>query len=297
MKRILFSALAEPPTGGGGGGGAGAGAGGAGAPPAKFDFNSPFDVNTMAPEDLRKEASFSTVKTVGDLAKSFIHSQRMIGTDKIAKPQKDWTEAQWNDFYKNLGRPDAADGYTFKPDATKLPKGFNIDDGRLKDTKAALHKMGLTDKQASEVLGYYLERTTGEFTTKTQEAETNRTKALAELKTEYGDKFDANLDIARSVVVKFGDDALKTFLNETGLGDSPAMIRLFHKIGMEFLDDTARGEGAGLVVGGAADAIAEIAKLKGNQEFQKQLMNRGPGHQEAVDRWAALHKKAYPDKK
>ena len=249
------------------------------------------------PDDLKSDTSLANIKDVASLAKSYVHAQRMIGADKILAPQKNWTDAQWADFWKQIGRPDSADGYTFKIDASKLPKGFNIDEGKFKSTRETLHKLGLTDKQATEVLDYYLKNTSGEFAALQQQRDTNRAKALAELKTEYGEKYDATLDVARSVLRKFGNDELIGMLEESGLGDNPAMIRLFAKIGEAMLDDTARGEGAGLVVGGQAEALAEIAKLKMDKEFQKALMERGIGHQEAVDRWAALHKKAFPEKK
>jgi len=275
--------LTTPPSGGAGAGAAASGAAG--------------DWKTSLPDDLKNEPMFANIKDIPTLAKSYVNAQRLVGADKIALPQKNWTEAQYADFFKAIGRPDAPDGYSFKVEADKLPRGFNIDDGKLKATKEFLHKSGLTDKQANDVLKYYLDSTSGEYVSALQQREAQRTQAIAELKTEFGEKYEANLDVARSVLRKFGDDKLIATLEATGMGDNPQMIRLFAKLGEALLDDTARGDGAGLVVGGAAEAQAEISKLRGDADFQRRLMNRGVGHQEAVEQWAALHKKAYPEKK
>jgi hypothetical protein len=220
----------------------------------------------------------------------------MVGADKLLKPQANWTEAQFADFYKQLGRPDAADGYNTKPILEKF-KDIPIDQDKFKVTLGELHKIGLTDKQAAGVLEYYLGTTSNGMKEAKTSSETARNMALTELKQEYGAEYDAKIDLARSVVGKFGDEKLKAYLEETKLGDHPAMIRLFAKIGEGMLDDSARGSGSGLILGDATTALAEINQLKLDSNFQKALMNRGPGHQEAVDKWSMLHKKAFPEKK
>ena len=63
------------------------------------------------PEDLRDHASLKDFNDVGSLAKSFVHAQSMIGSDKINLPTDKSTPEQWSQFYKELGRPDSVDGY------------------------------------------------------------------------------------------------------------------------------------------------------------------------------------------
>ena len=51
------------------------------------------------PEDLRSEPSLKNFTNAGDLAKSYLHAQRMVGADKIPVPGKHSTEEDWNMIY------------------------------------------------------------------------------------------------------------------------------------------------------------------------------------------------------
>ena len=46
-----------------------------------------------------------------------------------------------------------------------------------------------------------------------------------------GDKFDENLAIAKQSLDKFGNQELKTLLNEHGIGNHPDMIRFMLNVG------------------------------------------------------------------
>jgi hypothetical protein len=271
--------------------GAGSGGGASGTPPVlSLDLNS-------LPEDIRAEPSLANIKTIPDLAKGYVSAQKMVGADKLLKPQQNWKPEQWSGFYRELGRPENPDGYSFKP-GENHPKEVPIDEARLKEAKKALYDAGLTDKQASGVLQYYLDTTVRQYQTATQAAETAKQQAMIELKNEWGANYDANINTAKAVVQKFaaGNQAFQDKIDE--VGNDPAFIKLFAAIGKAMLDDTAPGQGPGLIVGDAANAQAEIGKRKMDPEFVKALSTKDhPGHAEAVQEWEALHQKAYPGKR
>lgn len=50
------------------------------------------------------------------------------------------------------------------------------------------------------------------------------------VRAEYGPAFDQTLADARSVVKRYGDAELAAALNETGLGDHPAVVRFVAKV-------------------------------------------------------------------
>jgi hypothetical protein len=275
--------------GGGGSGGSGGGTGGSGGAGGTPDWRA------QIPEDLRGDPVLKDIKDIGSLAKSLVHAQRMVGAEKVLKPQKNWTPEQHNAFYNSIGRPENADGYTFKPD-DKMLEGITLDENKFKETKAFLHSQGLTDAQASGVLKYYLEHTSGTAKAMAANAEAERTAAITALKEEWGADFDTNVSIAQSVVKKFGGQELAPLIDE--IGNKPAYVKLFAALGKAMLDDSARGEGSGLIVTDAASALNEIKQLKGDADFQKALGDRNnPGHKIALERWSMLHEKAYPTKK
>ena len=57
------------------------------------------------PEELQKEPSLQNFTNVGDMAKTLVHSQKMVGADKIAIPSKHATEEDWKQVYTKLGLP------------------------------------------------------------------------------------------------------------------------------------------------------------------------------------------------
>ena len=62
-------------------------------------------VDTL-PEDVRAEPSLKNFQDAGQLAKSYVHAQRMVGADKISVPTKHATDEDWNQVFSKLGVPD-----------------------------------------------------------------------------------------------------------------------------------------------------------------------------------------------
>lgn len=52
-----------------------------------------------------------------------------------------------------------------------------------------------------------------------------------------GPQFDANLAVAKTALARFGSPELTTFLNESGLGNHPEMIRMMYKAGKAISED------------------------------------------------------------
>lgn len=250
------------------------------------------DWRDQIPEEIRTNAVFSNVKDIGDLANQFVNAQKLIGAEKILKPKEDWKEEDWDKFFNSIGRPESPDKYS-KPEV-KLAEGLEMDETAINDALKTFYKAGLTQKQADSVLGFYSNLINNQVEKANKEAEKGRIESENSLKSEFGDKYDEKLDIARSVIKKFGDDDLINLLEGTGLGDSPVVIKLLSRVGDAILEDKAIGKGQGLDVKSETGAKQEIEKLKGDQDFQKALNDRGnPGHNEAVARWQDLHKRAY----
>lgn len=74
------------------------------------------------------------------------------------------------------------------------------------------------------------------------------TERLSALRTEWaeqakadkemgGDKFDANLGVAKGALERFASPELVALLNESGLGNHPEMVRAWLKVGRAISDD------------------------------------------------------------
>ena len=178
------------------------------------------------PEEIRGHKSLETISDVGSLAKSFVHAESMIGSDKIPVPGKWATDDDWSVVYNKLGRPEASGDY-------KLEASEAADADTLDWFKSTAHKIGLNSSQAQNLLNEYEERMGSHAETSNSELED-----LVDLTTADG--------------VKFGDhpDIIKMFAN---VGD---YIR--EKIGE---DSIAGPKGAGVMAPDEAQQkLAEIRK-------------------------------------
>jgi hypothetical protein len=293
MKRILkfwiscmFMRLhVEEPAGGGGSLLSGGGTGG--APDWRADL----------PEDIRADPSLAAFKAkdhkeaLGVIAKSYVHAQKLVGVDKMAKPTDKWTPEQWKGFYKELGVPETHDKYTL-PDV-KMADGLAVVPEKIDKFKKVFHEAGLTPKQVTAVMGAYLNDVNGEHTGRIEQSKAQMTAAENELKQELGDKYSAKVDIARSVLAKFGSDTLLEKLEKSGLANDPEVVRMFIKLGEGMLEDSAGGSGDGLLLQTATQATQEINALKGDKDFQTALNTKNhAGHKAAVEKWLKLHEQA-----
>lgn len=276
--------LLDPTAGGGNGNG--------NAPNGNGDF-----VATL-PEDIRPFVQAKGWKAPADIVNSYRESEKLLGVQRLPAPQPTWKDEDWGNFFKAAGRPESPDKYGMPQ--VKLAEGVAIDDKMMGEVKAEFHKMGLTDKQFQGVMGRYMNFLNTSVEQLARDREAKQAEASSTLKAEWKDNYDANLEIARSVVKEFGDDDVRAHLEETGWGNDPRLIKLFHTIGKGMLDDSATGKGTGLTVSNAANAAAEIERLRSGQEpaFMAALFNAAdPAHKSAVSRWEQLHKEAHPNEK
>jgi hypothetical protein len=249
------------------------------------------------PEDIRADPSLATFKAkdhkeaLGVIAKSYIHAQKLVGVDKIAKPNDKWTPEQWKAFNKEMGVPETHDKYSVPK--FEFAEGLTLDEKKLDGYKKIFHEAGVTPKQAEKIMVAYFADVNGDFTGRAESQKAAMLSATNELKQEFGDKYDAKLDIARSVLKKYGSDTLLQKLESSGLANDPEVVRMFAKLGEGMMEDRAGGSGDGLILQEATQANQEINRLKSDADFQTALNTRGhAGHKAAVEKWLDLHKAA-----
>lgn len=135
---------------------------------------------------------------------------------------------------QNTGQqqPQVPDTYKFE-----LPEGMMVDDKTTADFSALAKDAKLTQEQANKFVGFYANMV------KAQEqahAETQRgwVDAVKSDKDLGGDKLQATTTLCKSVMDKFGSPELSDYLNGTGLGNHPALVRFVAKIGAAMSEDS-----------------------------------------------------------
>lgn len=104
------------------------------------------------PEDIRQEKCLDNVKHIGTLAKNYVNAQKMVGANKIAIPGENATQAELDEFYNKLGRPEKAESYS--TDGITLPQGVQLDSDTIKEFKEFAHQNGLSQKVFAAVVAF-----------------------------------------------------------------------------------------------------------------------------------------------
>lgn len=244
----------------------------------------PTDWRTELPDELRNHAAFKDFKSLGDVAKSYIEKDKMIGADKLVIPKDDAPQTEWDAFYAKQGRPEKATDY--KLTDVKVPEGLPQNDDFKNDMLAEMHKAGLNQRQANQLFQAYQNKTGGLFQSMQVAKAQQNEEGLNSLRQEWGGKFDENLNFSRLAVEHFGGDDLKSELSDTGAGNSPTLIKTFAMIGKSMSEDKIMANKSGsMQFGGMTpdQARYRIGELQGDPQFMKRYQSAGePGHKEAV---------------
>lgn len=216
-----------------------------------------------------------------------------VPSDRLLKlPLPTDGKEAWEPIYKALGKPESPDKYQIPE--LKLGEGITIDTAKLDAVKKVMHETGITQKQAESLIKWY-----GSDLTQQVEAYKNQQTAAkqageAELKKAWGDKFEPELDTARAVIRKFGNEELLAELEQSGMGNHPKLTQFLNKVGKAMLEDSATGANKNSAFyNDASIASNKIAELRLDKQFIATLFDpNATGHKEAKAKWTELHRLA-----
>ncbi|ELX9510049.1 peptidase [Enterobacter hormaechei] len=119
-------------------------------------------------------------------------------------------------------------------------EGVELDAEALKDFEPVARDLNLTNEQAQKLVDAYPKILAG-VQQRQAEAWQKQTEGWAETvkadKEIGGDKLTANLSAAQRALEQFGDPELKEYLDSTGLGNHPALVKAFIKVGKAMSED------------------------------------------------------------
>lgn len=130
----------------------------------------------------------------------------------------------------------APEKYEFKP-----AEGQELDTAALEQFEPIACELNLNNEQAQKMVDLYgtkilpmVQKQQAESWQKTTEQWAADVKADKEI---GGDKLTANLSAAQRALEQFGDQELKEYLDTTGLGNHPALVKAFIKVGKAMSED------------------------------------------------------------
>lgn len=186
--------------------------------------------------DPRFAAFASKFKSFDDAVKSAIELESKIGS-MASIPGKESKPEEIAEFYQKLGVPEKPEGYDLKKH-----EGLAYSDENLAEYREFAHKLHLTKEQAAAMFDMVNERAAKElqdFAAKKQrESEEAVAGCESTLKQEWGASFDKNLATTRRGLAAYADKDLMNDAAATGMGNSPAFLRLFFRLGQLTQEDS-----------------------------------------------------------
>ncbi|HDZ1286270.1 peptidase [Klebsiella pneumoniae] len=119
-------------------------------------------------------------------------------------------------------------------------EGVELDAEALKEFEPVARELNLTNEQAQKLVDAYPKILAGvqQRQAEAWQAQTEEWAATVKADKEIGgDKLTANLGVAQRALDTFGTPALKEYLNGTGLGNHPELVKAFVKVGKAMSED------------------------------------------------------------
>ena len=179
------------------------------------------------------------------------------GDPDPAKPAGDPAPAEWKEYEPDAAKSDEenaaakAEHDAKKPAAgdkvpedgkyaLTMPDGIEVDQTLLDAVSPRFKELGLTQKQAQALTDDFIKvqsdraKAQGEAWANTLSEWVETAKKDPEI---GGAKWDSTVKSATSAIAKFGNPALAEYLNSSGGGNNPEMIRAWAKVGAAIGED------------------------------------------------------------
>lgn len=239
-------------------------------------------------EDQREFAQTKGWRSPGDMLASYRSLEGLLGGEKLPLPKDEADREGYERLYKALGRPDAPEGY-----GIKAPKGA---DGAFAGEAAKwFHEAGLSAKQGQALAEKWNAYAGAAAEAEDRAFQLRSGQEMGELKTEWGDRYGSNVELARRAASQFGLQPGEIGRLERALG-SRRMVETLYRIGAglgehSFEAGEGRGGSGGFRLSPEA-ARARIAMLKSDKAWMARYLG---GDAEAKSNMNRLQQAAYPD--
>lgn len=223
-----------------------------------------------------------------DILSSYRNLEKFAGGSKnlVELPGVDADQSAMDSFYAKLGRPDSPEKY-----GLKMPDGG---DPELADWfRNVAHQSGLTDKQAASLFDSWNEMSATRLQAIMEQQNADSEKAIADLKKEWGQGYDAQIDMGKRAVAALGYDQESLNALESKMGTAD-MLKLFAAVGSKMGEPAFEGGPRSGSAFGLTPAAAkqQIADLRMDTAFQQEYLN---GNKDAVAKMQRLMEAAYAE--
>ena len=234
--------------------------------------------------DLKGYVANKGWKDSTELARGYQNLEKLLGSEKLPMPKGDDDVEGWNKLYTKLGRPETPEGYGIKAADGQDPTLANA-------AASKFHELGLTEKQGQALTNWWAEQSQGLLDAQSAAQAQSAEQAIAELKNEWGNKYDENIELGRRAAREYGLDADALGKIEGALG-TKGLLDLMAKIGRGQGEAEFIGQGKTSFGMSPEAARARIQALKGDAEWTQRYLK---GDADARAELERLHRLGYPE--
>lgn len=176
-----------------------------------------------------------TSKGLNEAFKSHASLEKLLGHDKVPIPKGPDDVEGWSKFSKALGIPDKAENYGLAD--AKVPeelKEMTFDKQKFAEI---VHAHKLTPGQAKGLWNAYQEQSIQAYTKALETHKTDMQKVVNQLKSEWGDAYDGNVELGQMVINKFTGDKDTADEISAMMLNNPKAIKFLARIGEQFAEN------------------------------------------------------------
>lgn len=194
--------------------------------------NLPDDTFEKDDTGVLKTGDLADHKYIGSVVKSYMNSQKLLGT-AIQPLKDDASDEERRDHYTKQGCPEKADGYeTVLPE--KMPEGMLFSEEIMTDAKNYAHANGVKKEifegLSKVVLDSQIKMFTGMVEESVKKADAAAEEATNKLKGKWGADHDKFVEMARRAYDVHGGKEFVDLMESSGLKDNAIVVETFLNI-------------------------------------------------------------------
>ena len=223
---------------------------------------------------------------------SFAKEAIDLGKNGLRVPGADATPEDWDAFYGKIGRPESPDKYEIK-----FAEGTPVDDNLLGAFRGIAHKIGLTSQQAQQLGEWWAGQAQGMAEGEGAEGKASLEEWDKQLTTDWGWQKERNIGLAGRAFntaiegTDFGPQLVE-FLDSTGLGNHPLMVKLFHHLALKAGEDKLVTAETGPTADDRQTAGEQIRAIRADKSHPFNDP-KSPAHKDAIRHMQALYEIMY----
>jgi hypothetical protein len=233
-------------------------------PVVNGDNGAPAADNTFVlPEAYASDPAFSTFASLDALCKSYKETKAMVGKREAATLADDATPEQVKEFFGKMGAGNM-EKYKDITFSDKIPEYFRTPE-RISQYHKLLADSNITPVQARKLFENYEAMEVAALEAEAAEHHQQILSEIAKLRTDWGDKYQENLNAAQAVWQKLRPD---WDIATHPLGDNVDIIRLMADLAPLVLNGTLVS-GGGTPGNAIAEVDAQIEAIYNNPDYTK----------------------------